>query len=409
MNYSKVRPVVLLNGSSLNKGVIDKLQNYNTPVIVVDRKKNPSVIGDRHIRTDVIDFRNIIRKLNKFKVVRIKGCYTSSDIAVTSCNSINKYYDLGYTLERHIQNAISKAEMCTIWKTEGLLNRKSIVFSDLDLKIVKSYFKNKVIIKPDVSSSSRGITIIDDTENVDILQSAFEKAKRESKNDTVIIEEFVDGQEYTVEMLVDKNGSVSVYGISKKTHSTNAFKNRIATKLLYNPAEVSNVLYERISNYSRACFEALKIRNSFGHFEVIHRDNDTFSPIELGARSSGFIASHLIDYASGRNYLSDYFDILHGKEIVPRNYRTQMSSMYYFYDIPPAHEILHKANIMEFLPNTIFSSYNDRTFIEKGRNFKALNCDNERVGYEVLFGPSNILTLEVVNEAETRFLSKLLK
>ena len=51
---------------------------------------------------------------------------------------------------------------------------------------------------------------------------------------------------------------------------------------------------------------------------------------EMGARSSGFICSHLVDASSGRDYLKDYVHVLQGGSVPNRFYRSGNASMYFF-------------------------------------------------------------------------------
>ena len=55
-----------------------------------------------------------------------------------------------------------------------------------------------------------------------------------------------------------------------------------------------------------ACYKALGLHSMFGHLEIIMKEDGTFTPVEMGARSSGFICSHTVWKASGHDYLGDY-------------------------------------------------------------------------------------------------------
>jgi hypothetical protein len=127
------------------------------------------------------------------------------------------------------------------------------------------------------------------------------------------VEEFVEGIEFTVDMLGDDYGNVCVYGISRKTHTKNTDNNRIAVKLHYNAVEVE--LQKKIAQFGIACYKALGFSASLGHLEVILKEDGILSPVEIGARSSGFIASDLVDIVSGSNYLGDLIAVQNGVRI----------------------------------------------------------------------------------------------
>ena len=89
-----------------------------------------------------------------------------------------------------------------------------------------------------------------------------------------------------------------MYAISVKYHSKNALNNRVATKLRWNSNVYSNEIYEKIADIGKRCYKSIGLKNSFGHLEIIMREDGSFSPVEIGARSSGYICSHLVSAAA---------------------------------------------------------------------------------------------------------------
>ena len=77
----------------------------------------------------------------------------------------------------------------------------------------------KLICKPNVAASSRGITILEKGQTKEALQEALAKAKETSFDHKCLIEEFVEGEEFTVDMLGDSYGNVNCYGSSIQHHS----------------------------------------------------------------------------------------------------------------------------------------------------------------------------------------------
>ena len=392
--------MLLLGGNKLNYGIYNKFKKLNYLVYVIDWNKEPQIKGDRHYQIDVKDTGAIIEALKKDNVLdKVAFVYTSIDLAVKSVAKINEAIGLATITPEGLKYSSSKSMMTKKWDDDGLLNRFSKKFENYDEEIYNLNQKYKLIIKPDNSASSRGITIIAKNSSNDILQTAFNKAKDEASNNIVVVEEFVEGTEHTVEMLGDKYGNVSVYAISQKTHTKHTNNNRIAVKLHYNsePIELQN----KIAQFAIKCYKSLNFSSSFGHLEVILKEDGTLSPVEIGARSSGFIASDLVDIASGANYMGDLIEVQNGAKIKEGLHpQTQKSSLLFFYDFPENLEIKNKSNLLEFLDNSITSRYFDRTNIEKGNIFKKIENDNARLGYEILEGPKDIMTKEYINEKE---------
>ena len=145
---------------------------------------------------------------------------------------------------------------------------------------------------------------------VDINVNEIEKAKNESFDKKVIVEEFVEGREFTCDMLGDADGNVSVYAISVKYHTVNTCNNKIAIKLHYNSDYYPNEVYRKIAETGKKCYKTLGFKSSLGHLEILMKEDGTLSPVEIGARSSGYITNPLVSLASGHDYFGDYLNVI---------------------------------------------------------------------------------------------------
>lgn len=399
---------IILGGAPLHIGVVDILHKLGYFVIVVDYRENITLKSDLHILFDAKD-PNIAQELRKRKINSIELVYTSMDEAGLAQQAICQEYGLCYADKQAMINAHDKSLMHECWKKNRILNRESTVLTAYNEKFLLAFNQQyKTIIKPSDCCASRGITILEKKSSIELIKKAFEHAQKYSNNSKVNIEEFIEGTEYTVEMLGDNSGNVAVYSISQKYHTKNTNNNKIAVKLHYNPKNVPSKFKNDISMIAINCYKTLGLKNTLGHLEIIQKNDNTFSPIEIGARSSGFIASHLVDACCNKCFLQDLKKVLHGKNIqngfLPQS---DISSMYYFYDIPAHNTAKQTVNIMQFLPKEIQSLYWDRNNLIKGKHYLPLTQDTDRYGYEILIGPKNILTIETVFEAEQKFYKEL--
>ena len=400
--------VIILGGNKLNRGIVDYCKHKNYFVVVVDWSPDAAIKGDLFLCIDVKEADKIITALCEHGITEILGAYSSIDLAVRSVNAINAHYGLCHMSPSALVHALPKSEMTRIWQENGLLNRISKAYNDYSGEIQHLSKLTKLIIKPNISSSSRGITIIEQGCKEPIIKEAFVKAQNESFDNSVIVEEFVDGREFTCDMLGDKDGKVSVYAISVKYHTQNTDNNKIAIKLHYNSSVYPDEVYERIAEVGKQCYKALGFKASFGHLEILMKPNGTFSPVEIGARSSGFITNPLVSLASEHDYLGDYFEVLHGASVSGSDYiNGSQSSMYFFYDMP--HDtICHNAcTLMDFLPEEIKSRYFDREkVLAEGTQYANIMNVNQRIGYEILTGPRDVMNIETIEKAERQFIER---
>lgn len=408
MSITNKKIIVILGGNILNSGIVDYCKQHDYNVVVVDWSPNAHLKGDLFLCIDVKDKDSIIEALEANGIHSIYGAYSSIDLAVHSVNAINKHYGLASMSEYALDNALPKATMTRLWNEAGILNRYSKIFFDMSPEIEEYTKKMKMIFKPNISSSSRGITIIEKGSSVEDVRKAFEKAKLESFDKHVVVEEFVEGREFTCEMLGDKYGNVAVYAISVKYHTVNTLNNKIAVKLHYNSDFYQDDVYEKIAEMGIQCYKTLGLESSFGHLEILMKEDGTLSPVEIGARSSGYIASPLVSLASGRDFFADYLKVLNGEKIEGVNYiNGNRSSMYFFYDMPNNSCVNNPCTLMDFLPEGIVSEYHNRTkILQKGFEFKDITNDNERIGYEIIHGERHLMNIHNIADSERRFIKR---
>lgn len=398
---------LLLGGNILNFGIYKKFKDLGYEVFVVDWNENPQIHADRHYKIDVKDANAIIKALKNDKVFKnVDFAYSSIDLAVPSVAAINSAIGLSVLPKDSLKFAVSKSMMTQEWAKNGLLNRISKKYSDFSNEILDFNKERKIIIKPDNSASSRGITIVDESSDIKIIKSAFKKAKDEATNKSVVVEEFIEGVEFTAEMIGDKYGNVCVYAISQKEHTKHTKANKIAIKLHYNA--IANDMQEKIANFAIKCYKALGFSTSLGHLELIVKNDGTMSPVEIGARSSGYIISDLVDIVSGRNFLLDLLETQKGQKLKNGLHpQTNLSSMYYFYDIAPNTPIIKACNLLDFTSGVKSRAFK-RDKLVVGNKFDFIDSDNARIGFEILEAPKEILTQSYIAQVEQEFLNTLL-
>lgn len=402
-----MKPIcLLLGGNILNSGVVDKFHAWGCDVVVIDWNEKPALSGELHLRLDVKEPQPIIDALNERGLLRsVRTGYTSIDVAVPSLAKVLEACGLSVNSPEGLVNCFSKSKMTEIWNRAGILNRKVRKYTAWFDEIAEWNQSLKLILKPDNAASSRGITILERESSKDDARAAFNRARENASNQIVVVEEFVEGTEYTVEMLGDGCGNVAVYAISKKQHTANTDRNKIAVKLHYNA--VDTALQEAIAAVAIQCYKSLDFCNSLGHLEILQKADGSFSPVEIGARSSGYIASHLVDIVSGRDFLHDLYAVQQGGTVRPGLMpQTDQSSVYYFYDLPDGLTIQKSVTLLDFCEG-VTSLAHDRTGLTVGRTITPIDNDNARIGFEILKGGKSCLTPEYLLACEQTMITAM--
>lgn len=395
------RWIVLLGGNPLNAGFVHVAERLGARLAVVDWNERPAVPGDLHLRVDIKDADRVQEALAPIRDAIVLA-YTSADVAVETVARIHAAAGLRRPDAQALARACSKLAMNRAWEAAGLLGKRwRLCATPADLAAFTDGLEGDAIVKPVSASSSRGVSLLPAGEPYDTA-TVWERAAEPDPNRQVLAEEFVHGTEFTVEMVGDAYGHVRVWGISKKYHTPWNPRNKVATKLHYNAPDVPDAELERIAAFGAACYRALGLTASLGHFEMIVRPDGRLAPVEMGARSSGYIASHLVDGAAGTpgGFLAAYRAALHGGTLADGLEPAPDSSMYFFYDPPPGRWVGEGLDLTGFLPDGIASQAHDRRRLTPGQRLGVVDADFERLGLEILVGPRAGLSIDAVRAAE---------
>ncbi len=174
-----------------------------------------------------------------------------------------------------------------------------------------------LIVKPSRNSGSRGVTsFIDDVGSVELLQ-AFRLAVRESRDDSAVIEEFVDGAEFSVEILV-WDGQPHVLQVTDKLttdapHFVEAGHNQ--------PTLQDARARKMIEEAAVAGVRALGIDWAAAHAELRLGSRGAML-IEIGARLGGdFITTELTPRSTGIDMVEGAIDLALGRvpDLTPKH------------------------------------------------------------------------------------------
>lgn len=179
--------------------------------------------------------------------------------------------------------------------------------------VLNHVFNYPCVIKPSDGSGSKGVSIVySDRELENAINYGFDSARFGS----IYCEEFVSGEEYSVEAFVD-NGRVYVYGIVKTTFERSNNENEGIEYGHRTPSGLSSAEEETIECEVRKAISALNITMASVNFDVILSDEDR-KPyiIDCGIRiGQNLLASHIIPYSRGVSIIDNTINQALGEHI----------------------------------------------------------------------------------------------
>ena len=180
-----------------------------------------------------------------------------------------------------------------------------------------------VIVKPRDNSGSRGVKLCRTKEE---LEQSMAEALEYSKLDSVLVEEFIEGPEYSIEGLHFDGKSEVIQFTEKKT-----------TEFPYNvelghiqPANISEENKVKIREIVAKIGKALKFENCPSHTELKINEHGIFV-IETSPRLGGdYITSTLTPLSTGVNVEDELLKISLGEKISPCPQSVQYSGVRFF-------------------------------------------------------------------------------
>lgn len=248
--------------------------------------------------------------LEKCREIKIDGVISiGSDLAMDAVNYIADKMDLvGNSLEA-TRRSTNKHLMRKAFEENGDPSPKSILVNkDTDLEKLLN-LEYPVIVKPTDRSGSRGINkIYSSTE----LPEAIDKAVKEGFEGKALVEEYAEGDEYSIEY-ISCRGKHWMLAVTQKFTTGEPHFIEIGH---IQPAPISNELKEKIRKVSNHALDTLMLTDGAAHIELKVDKNENIKLIEIGGRmGGGFIGSDLVQLSTGYDFVRNVIRVAMGEEI----------------------------------------------------------------------------------------------
>lgn len=234
-----------------------------------------------------------------------------SEVAMNVMGRINDELGLhGISRETAIR-ATNKHLMREAFESYGAPSPKSYCTDSVEdgYRLFRS-IGGKAILKPSRNSGSRGIAEIEQGLTYEEFVSLFERSKAESRDASVMIEQFVEGPEFSVEIIV-WNESVNVLQVTdKKTTEAPYF-----VELGHNQPSLFPVeIVDAVKDAAVKGVKALQLNDCAAHAEVKVQDGKPYI-MEIGARLGGdFISTELTHLSTGIDMVAAAINVALGNE-----------------------------------------------------------------------------------------------
>lgn len=306
------KKIMILGASILQLPAIKKAKEMGLDVIAVDMNPNAVGFDVPGIKKEIISTIDVPAIVEAAKKHQIDGIMTlATDMPMRSVAAVARKMNLVGIDENTALKATNKAEMRNALKLGGVPIPKFIKVSNEDeyMDAVKQ-FSVPFIVKPADSSGSRGIFEVIDITNQELIKKAYEYCRPYSKVGDVVVEEYMDGPEVSVETLAI-DGVCHVIQITDKLTTGAPHYVEMGHS---QPTRHSKEIAEKICEVAKAANKAIGIENGPSHTEIIVTSEGP-KIVELGARLGGDnITTHLVPLSTGVNMVECCIKIALGEK-----------------------------------------------------------------------------------------------
>lgn len=301
-------------------------QKLGYKVVAIDSDPNAEglLVSDDSILLTELDCLSLVSALRSKDLQIVAALSIASDVGVIPCSHIREGFQLPGMRPQEAELFTYKHLQRERWLKDGIPGPewfKLVRGDDYSTKLLSLKFP--LIVKPSDSSGSRGVTKVKDLES---LNFALGEAFVFSRLGIVIVEEFMPGTEFTVEVFCS-NFECHIIMITQKVKVPGT--DDTVARELFNPI-LESELESKISETVKNAFKSLGYRNGPGHAEIILKEDGKVGMVEVAARGGGFlIFDEMIPRSSGIDISQLTIESELGKDIkVPK--RTDYKSILRF-------------------------------------------------------------------------------
>lgn len=234
-------------------------------------------------------------------------CSIATDLGSITVNYVAQSLGLAGNSAECTEISTNKHLMRKMFELNGDPSPKSCLVSSAE-EAKNLQLDYPIIVKPTDRSGSRGITKLFDANGLD---KAVEAAILQSFEKKALVEEFAEGDEYSVEC-ISFHGEHYFLNMTKKF--TTGAPHFIETGHL-EPAPIDEELLSRVKSVVFHALDSLKIKNSASHSELKIDASGKISIIEIGGRMGGdCIGSDLVYLSTGIDFVRAVIQVALGEK-----------------------------------------------------------------------------------------------
>lgn len=392
MNKEEIWLIAVTAGKWQKHGISEAMgSDIKVLAIDADPKAEGFSIADKSLCISLDNEDTVIKELKELNL-NYKGVVSfCSEAGMPLAARIREEFALPGPGSEQTKKLLDKGVQRKIWSEKSVPGPEWAIFDDA--KSAADYLLSAElprIIKPTDSSGSRGVTKIE--QQSDIISSV-NKAFEFSRSGKVIIESFMTGTEFTVEVLI-VDGNVNVLAVTEKK-KVEGTKGTVARELA--TSDRPTAIIDKISKTVIQAFNSLDYKEGPGHAEVILCDDGFIGMVEVAGRGGGFMVfNKFIPAVSGVNIAKLTALQSIGLPIEKFEIEKNAAVLRFFPSRPGTLRAINgfqKANEIKGVESDYFVSIGDE--------FLSATADGDRLGYVLSWAQTPSIAQQLADQAES--------
>ena len=375
---------LIINGGWEQIPLIKKIYSQNHRIYLINDKKPEkdllSIIDDYFV-TDFSDLYSIRKFGEAIKPDAVIS--DECDYSFFTQAYLANLFNLPGPNIQEAQISCNKLLQRKLGKSKGIKQPKFLlVKSPNELRYASDYIGFPLIIKPIDNRGSFGVKKV---LNKNELHQAFFDSLQYCKSKLLLVEEFIEGLEITIDgFCFNNNGCVSLTCGSKRKEVDGL---PVATDIIY-PAEINPILRKDIMLLNESINNKLGYQFGMTHSEYILNANNDLFLIESANRGGGcYTSQFIVQECSGIDIVQRYVDSALGLEIKSPTKIESNSVLLKFFQLKKGQ--LKKIKISNKIKNdNRVLSY--RVNVNKNEFIERIDSDASRHGFIIVKGSTQL-------------------
>lgn len=299
--------ILVFGTGDLQKSIIERCKAKNLFVVGIDPQAD-ATCRDQLDAFEIVggqDFEKTVEVAERYLVKGIITAATDKPLAMMA--RVAEKLQLPFFSIETAEWSTDKLLMKQKFREAGIPCANGFILNSVD-ELTKLKVDYPVIVKPRDNSGSRGVIFCN---NFNEVVHALQEALKYTKKGNVLVEEFIDGKEYSIESL-HYAGKTNIIQYTEKITTPPPYNVELGH---IQPADLTVTQKEEINSIISSIAESLGFMNCASHSELKINSKGIYV-IETSPRLGGdFITSHLVPLSTGVNMEEQLINIAVGKTI----------------------------------------------------------------------------------------------